>query len=84
MDEWITLNNWTELTGHAVEFNGQLFLYVRGTGLADVFQALIDPENVKKITAERFGVKTIYRGYKKLTAVKDEGGGLITAVLSKT
>lgn len=83
MDEWMTLNDGTQMAGHAIEFNGQLFLYVREMGLADVFQALIDPENAKKITAERFGVKTIYRGYKKLTAVKDEGGGLITAVLSK-
>lgn len=84
MDEWMTLNDGTQMAGHAVEFNGQLFLYVRGEmGLADVFQALIDPERTKKITAERFGVKTIYRGYKKLTAVRDEGGGLITAVLNK-
>ena len=28
MDEWMTLNDGTQMTGHAVEFNGQLFLYV--------------------------------------------------------
>lgn len=84
MDERMTLNDGTQMAGHAVEFNGQLFLYVRGgMGLADVFQALIDPESTKKITGERMGIKTVYRGYKKLTAVRDEGGGLITAVLSK-
>ena len=84
MDEWMTLNDGTQMAGHAVEFNGQLFLYVRGEmGLADVFQALIDPESTKNITGERMGIKTVYKGYRKLTAVKDEGCGLITAVLSK-
>lgn len=84
MDEWMKLNDGTQMAGHAVEFNGQLFLYVRGEmGLADVFQALVNPESTKKITGERMGIKTVYRGYKKLTAVRDEGGGLITAVLSK-
>ena len=34
MDEWMTLNDGTQMAGHAIEFNGQLFLYVREMGLA--------------------------------------------------
>lgn len=83
MDEKLTLNDGTELVGHGIEFNGQLFLYIREMGLADVFQEMIDPEKTKKITGERNRMKTVFRGYRKLTAVRDEGNGLITAVLNK-
>lgn len=83
MDEKLILNDETELTGHAIEFNNQLFLYIHEMGMADVFQELINPEKVKKITGITGEIKAVFRGYKKLTAIRDEGNGLISAVLLK-
>ena len=74
----------TELVGHGIEFNGQLFLYIREMGLADVFQEMIDPEKTKKITGMQLGTKTVIRGYKHLYAVTEENDEMVSAALRKS
>lgn len=84
MESKLIFNDGTELLqSEALENDGKLFVYVRnGIGLREVFELLIDSEKTKKITQERYGTTTVINGYEKLIAVRDEGNGLITAVLS--
>ena len=84
--ETLTLNDGTILeNSHVLESNGNLFVYVNGElTIKDVFDLMYDPEKTKKIVFEISGSKAgTYRGYKKLIAVRDEGNGLVTAVLGK-
>jgi hypothetical protein len=85
METKLILADGTELErSEALESDGKLFIYVQnGYGLREVFDLLIDPEKTKKITQKRLDTSIIIRGYKKLTAVRDEGNGLITAVIAK-
>ena len=83
MDEKLTLNDGTELTGHAIEANERLFVYIWGKTLAEVFELLNDPEKTKKITANRYGETQTIRGYKHLCSVSEETGGMIAASLKK-
>lgn len=84
--ETLTLNDGTILeNSHVLESNGNLFVYVNGElTIKDVFDLMYDPEKTKKIVFEISGSKVgTYKGYKKLIAVRDEGDGLVTAVLGK-
>ena len=75
-----TFDNCNKMTG----IYGDLFLYVNGSDLQTVFNLLIDPEKTKKITYTQVnGEKQIFTGFRRLIAVRDEGNGLITAVLRK-
>lgn len=84
MESKLILNDGTELEqSEALESNGKLFVYIRnGIGLRDAFDLLIDSEKTRKITQKRYGITTVINGYEKLTAIRDEGKGLITAVIS--
>lgn len=84
--ETLTLNNGEVLENStALETDGTLFIYTRNNstvkGLCD---ALYLPENTVTIIAAYPGGETVYTGYNKLIAVRDEGGGLVTAVLKRT
>ena len=84
METKLTLNDGTEIQLGSAILSGNLFLYIRGEDLRTVFDQLIDPEKTKKITyTEINGEETEYRRYDKLIAVRDEGNGLITAVLRR-
>lgn len=85
MESKLTLNDGTILEdSEALESDGKLFIYIRnGMGLREVFEQLIEPEKTKKIIREQYGIKATLRGYKKLIAARDEGNGLITAVIEK-
>lgn len=86
MGQSLILSDGSLFVNSYVILNGTLFVYIRDgvSGLREVFDALIDPVKTAKITFTDFdGSKTVYMGYKKLIAVRDEGNGLITAVLSK-
>lgn len=80
----LTFNDGTILeNSYAIESDVGLFLYIRsGNTLLEVATLCADPDNTKKIVEDGGEKKTI-RGYKKLTAVRDEGSGLITAQLRK-
>lgn len=86
MEQSLILNDGSIFVNSHVILNGTLFVYIKDgvSGLREVFDALIDPLKTAKITFSDYdGTKKVYRGYKKLIAVRDEGNGLITAVLSK-
>ena len=83
MDEKLTLNNGTELQGHALETNVRLFVYIYGSTMKEVFDLLIEPENTKVIRTERYGEKETFKGYKHLCTVSEEMNGMISASLKK-
>lgn len=69
---------------YVIESDNTLFVYTENEyTIQDVCDILFDSEATKKIVAEYAGQTTTYKGYKKLVAVRDEGHGLITAVLKK-
>ena len=84
MTEKLKLNDGTELDNSSAILSGDLFVYIHDSNLQTVFDLLIDPENTQKIIyTQANGTSIAYVGYKKLIAVRDEGNGLITAVLRK-
>ena len=83
MNEKLTLNDGTEIEGHIIESDTSLLLYLKNITLYDAFVLLNDPEKTKKIVAERYGQKTMVRGYKTLKAISVERGGMINATLTK-
>lgn len=85
MPEKIRLNNGFVFNNSNAILTGDLFLYIRdGRDLKAVFDLLIDPEKTKKIVyTQANGEPVTFVGYKKLIAVRDEGNGLITAILRK-
>lgn len=84
MPEKLTLNDGTELENASAILSGNLFLYVHESDLKTVFDLLIEPENTEVIVYTMInGQELTFRGYDKLTAVSDEGNGLITAVLKE-
>lgn len=83
MEEKLTLNDGTELQGHAIETETRLFVYVWEKTLTEVFELLNDPEKTKKIVAVRYGETQTFRGYKRLMSISDEGSGMISASLKK-
>lgn len=86
MEEKLILNDGTGfLNSHALESNGNLFIYIKdGTsGIKDVFDAFIDPEKTAHIVHKYYGAIVEFDGYTELVAVRNEGNGLITAMLGK-
>ena len=84
MDWGLTLNNGSELANsYALLVGTDLFLYIQnGYGIKDVFDLLIVPENTEQIIyTQNNGESVTYNGYTQLIAVRDEGNGLITAIL---
>ena len=82
--ETLTLNDGTVLENSSAIQSGDLFLYVNGLSMKDVFLLLDDQEKTEKIIYTRNnGSEMIYLGYEKLIAVRDEGNNLITAVLRR-
>lgn len=83
MDEKLILNDGTEIVGHMFEVNGRGLLYLYQITLAEAFELLNDPEKTEKITEVKNGVETTVSGYNHLTAISEETGGMINAVLMK-
>ena len=83
MPETIALKNGFDFNGYIVMY-GDLFLYMMGADMQDVFTALIEPSNTAEIVyTQANGESITFAGYTKLIAVRDEGNALITAVLRK-
>ena len=84
MQENLTMNDGTVLENASAILSGDLFVYIHDSDLQTVFDLLIDPDNTQKIIYTQInGTSIAYVGYKKLIAVRDEGNGLITAVLRR-
>ena len=84
----LTLNDETVLENSYViedEESRTLFLYTQNEyTLKDVFDNLYDQEKAKKIVMSNDDdVVHTFKGYKRLIAVRDEGRGMVTAVLKK-
>lgn len=83
----LTLNDGTVFqNSSALVSSGNLFVYVQqeGTTLTDVFNAFVDPEKTARIVFTQVnGEEISFLNYEKLIAVRDEGGGLFTAVLTR-
>lgn len=74
MEEKLIMNDGTEIAGHLLEAAGVLFLYMYGITFEEAFELLDNPENVKKIKAERYGEFKTVRGYKELYTISKEDG----------
>lgn len=84
MNETLILNDGTRFdNSHALKSRDSLFVYINGLGIREVFEALIDPEKTAHIEYHYSAAVLDFDGFTKLIAVRDEGGGLITAVLDK-
>ena len=84
MAENLKLNDGTVLDNSSAILSSDLFLYMNGYGMKEVFDLLIEPEKAKKIVYTRNdGSSVSYLKYKKLISVRDEGDDLITAVLRR-
>lgn len=85
MDGTLALNDGTILDhSWVVENTGNLFVYVmNGCDLREVCNLFFDPEKTSRILATQNGVTTEIVGFARLAAVRDEGNGLITAMLTR-
>lgn len=79
----LTLENGTEFDGNALLIS-DLFLYIYGETIMYVFNSLVDPQGTSTIKyTQANGEEVTFEGYTKIIAVRDEGSGLITAVMRK-
>lgn len=84
MPERLTFKNGFIVENSSAIQSGSLFLYLRGISLRKAFDLLIEPLNTAEIVYTQMnGDTAVFEGFTKLTAVRDEGGGLITGVLDK-
>ena len=84
MPERLTFKNGYIVENSSAIQSGSLFLYLRGISLRKAFDLLIEPLNTAEIVYTQMnGDTAVFEGFTKLTAVRDEGGGLITGVLDK-
>ena len=81
MEEKLTLNDGTELNGHALQSGADLFLYVHGMTLAELYPILSDAEKTVKIDEDRYGDQTTYTGYNYLYCIREERTGMVSAGL---
>ena len=83
----LTLNDGTILQrSSGLVSSGNLFVYVQqhGSTLTSVFNLFVDPDKTERIVYTQVNGEDItFLGYVKLIAVRDEGDGLFTAVLTK-
>lgn len=84
MPEKIILNDGTEFDNSSAIHSGDLFLYLRGKTMTEVFNKLDVPQNTSSIQyVQMNGNIVTYEGFVKLIAVRDEGNGLISAVMNR-
>lgn len=83
MNETLKLNDGTVLTGHALGSEDELFLYVYGTSLAELYPLISDTEKTAEIQEDRNGGQTTYTGYNYLYCIREERSGMVSAGLRK-
>ena len=84
MGEKLTLNDGTVLADASAIMAGVLFLYMSNMTLKKAFELLIDPEKTRRIVYTAVnGEEKAFENYTRLDAVRNEGGGLVTAVLGR-
>lgn len=83
MYETLILNNGKELSGHFLETETRLFLYVFGLTLTDAFALFNNPDNIYLVRMIRNGQEVQVEGYNHLYSISEERGGMICAGLKK-
>lgn len=83
MDDKLIFGDGSEWTGHVLETDGRLFVYLYGTNLTDAFALLNDPTNTKTIKWKRYGQEGKITGYKHLCSISEESGGAMIAAMLK-
>lgn len=78
--ETLTFNDGTVITGHCLESDGILFMYMYSVTLIQAFGVLSVPAKTNKIKEIRNGQETNYTGYNHLFSIREESG-MITAAL---
>ena len=82
--ETLTFSDGTVLQNSSAVKSGDLFLYINGISMKDVFDLLIDSEITEQISYTMNNGETVtYNNFQHLIAVRDEDNGLVTAVLRK-
>ena len=82
--EKLTMNDGTVVENSSALLSDDLFLYINGKTFGGVYTLLSESRRTRKITyTQNNGEHIQYSGYTHLTAVREEGNGLVTAVLRK-
>ena len=83
----LTLNDGTVLlNSYALVSSGSLFVYAQADGMTFVSmcELFCDPAKTAHIVYTQVNGEDItFTGYEKITAIRDEGNGLFTAVLKE-
>ena len=72
--ETLTLNDGTELTGHCIEDDRNLFVYLDGMTVVQGVMLFSDPEKTERIVAMNHGEEHVYEGYTDIYAASHEYG----------
>lgn len=72
--ETLKLNDGTELTGHCIEDDRNLFVYLDGMTIVHGVTLFSDPEKTRIIVELNHGHQHIYEGYTELFAASHEFG----------
>lgn len=72
--ETITLNDGTEIRGHCIEDDLNLFVYLDKIKLTDAFMLFSNPDRTRRITENNHGNEHIYEGYTEIYAINAENG----------
>ena len=83
MEQTLTLNDGTVLAGHAFEVDGVLYVYLDHGTMKSVFPLLSERSKTSVIRAESYGTVTVFEGYTKLFALREETDGTVNACLRK-
>ena len=83
MQEKLTLNDGTELSGHAIVDGLFLYVYLNNITLTASFPIMNDSGKTAKIAENQNGQITEYTGYTHLKSISEESGGRVSAVLLK-
>ena len=70
--ETLTLNDGTQLTGHCIEDDKNLFVYLDGMTVAQGVALFSDKQKTSKIIAMNHGVKHVYKGYTEIYSASHE------------
>ena len=74
MMETLTLNDGTVVTGHCIEDNGTLFVYLDGMTVPAGVALFSDPQRTMIITALNHGETHVYENYTEIYAASHEFG----------
>ena len=72
--ETLTLNDGTVLSGHCIQSDLNLFVYLYGMSMADGFALFSDPNKTIRIVENNRGNEHVYEGYTELRAINSEYG----------